>query len=379
MSTVVANSPEADFCAANNQPLRKWSEQKANHWYRQQPWLVGSNYIPATAINQLEMWQADTFDPQRINLELGWAEGLGINVMRVFLHDLLWEEDRTGFSDRLNTFLAIASKHRIRTMLVLFDSCWNPFPQIGIQPPPTPGIHNSGWVQSPGARALSDSSQYQRLENYVRGVVSTFANDSRVLAWDVWNEPDNENIGSYPHIELGGKLRFVDLLLPQVFQWARVANPSQPLTSGVWAGDWSSPAELTSIQRTQLEESDVISFHTYESPEEFEKRATWLRRYGRPLLCTEFMARCTGSTFEGILPLAKAHKVAAMNWGFVAGKTQTFLPWSSWQSPHVSDETNLWFHEVLHTDGTPYCDSEVKAIGELTGAKLKTFAATTGG
>src|SRR6476619_928366 len=89
----------------------KWSEQQARDWYAKQPWLLGSNYNPASAINQLEMWQADSFDPKRIDLELGWAEGLGMNTMRVFLHDLLWEQDSTGFQKRIDTFLEICSKH----------------------------------------------------------------------------------------------------------------------------------------------------------------------------------------------------------------------------------------------------------------------------
>ena len=132
----------------------RWTEQRANDWYAQQPWLVGSNYIPATAINELEMWQADTFDPQRIDLELGWAESIGLNTMRVFLHDLLWQQDAPGFQKRIDTFLTIANKHHIRILFVLFDSCWDPYPQLGKQRDPRPGVHNSGWVQSPGAAAL---------------------------------------------------------------------------------------------------------------------------------------------------------------------------------------------------------------------------------
>ena len=84
---------------------RRWSEQKANDWYAQQPWLVGSNYIPKSAINQLEMWQEATFDPAEIDKELGWAEGLGMNTMRVFLHDLLWQQDAPGFRKRIDQFL----------------------------------------------------------------------------------------------------------------------------------------------------------------------------------------------------------------------------------------------------------------------------------
>src|SRR6185503_19653359 len=149
----------------------KWSEQQARDWYAKQPWLLGSNYNPASAINQLEMWQADSFDPKRIDLELGWAESLGMNTMRVFLHDLLWKQDPEGFKKRLDTFLGIAAKHKIKPMLVLFDSVWDPNPQLGKQRVPRPGVHNSGWLQSPGAKALQDPAEYPRLEAYVKGVV----------------------------------------------------------------------------------------------------------------------------------------------------------------------------------------------------------------
>ena len=103
------------------------------------------------------MWQAETFDPKTIDKELGWAAGIGMNTMRVFLHDLLWQQDAEGFKKRLNEFLRIAEKHQIRPMFVLFDSVWDPFPELGKQRAPKPGVHNSGWVQGPGAKALQDS------------------------------------------------------------------------------------------------------------------------------------------------------------------------------------------------------------------------------
>ncbi|HLM82986.1 MAG TPA: cellulase family glycosylhydrolase [Terriglobales bacterium] len=349
---------------------QRWSEDKANSWYEQQPWLVGSNFIPATAINELEMWQSDTFDPGEIDKELGWAESLGMNTMRVFLHDLLWRQDPAGFKQRVNTFLSIAGKHHIRPIFVLFDSCWDPFPKLGPQHPPIPGVHNSGWVQSPGAVALQDPTQYPRLQEYVEGVVGAFANDSRILAWDVWNEPDGMNDESYVALEPTAKIELVRRLLPRVFEWARSVNPSQPLTSGVWDGDWSSSGTLNPIQHIQLEQSDVISFHNYSWPEDFEDRVEWLERYHRPIICTEYMARSAGSTFDTVLPIAKQHHVAAINWGLVAGKTQTYLPWDSWQRPYVLEKPVVWFHEVFRTDGTPYREREVKIIRALSGKSV---------
>jgi hypothetical protein len=346
---------------------QRWTTEHANEWYSREPWLVGSNYIPAYAANELEMWQADTFNAKRIDTELGWAEGLGMNTMRVFLHDLLWKQDSEGFKKRIDTFLGICERHKIKPLFVLFDSCWDPNPHLGPQPKPRPGIHNSRWVQSPGAEALQDPSQYPRLEAYVKGVVGAFGKDRRVLGWDIWNEPDNTNDSSYGKSEPKNKVQLVLALLPQAFAWARETEPEQPLTSGVWHGDWSAPDKLEPMTKEQLDLSDITSFHNYGVPNDFEKRVKWLQQYGRPLVCTEYMARGENSTFEGILPIAKEYKVGAINWGFVAGKTQTYLPWDSWQHPYVYNPPTVWFHDIFHENGKPYRPSEVAFIRKMTG------------
>ncbi len=346
----------------------RWPEERANAWYAQQPWLVGSNYVPKSAINQLEMWQEETFDPVEIETELTWAEGMGMNTMRVFLHDLLWQQDAAGFRKRIDRFLTIASRHHIRPILVLFDSCWDPLPHLGPQHPPIPGVHNSGWVQSPGAKALADASQYSRLRAYVQGVVGAFARDDRILAWDVWNEPGADNASSYAREELKDKTPRIAALLPQTFQWARDANPVQPLTSGLWAVDTSPDgANLGELQQIQLRESDILTFHNYTWPEFFQREVRWLKKYNRPVICTEYMARSMGSTFDTVLPIAKQEHVGVINWGFVAGKTQTYLPWDSWEHPYIREEPGVWFHEVLRPDGTPYRQAEVDLLRQLTG------------
>jgi hypothetical protein len=353
-------------CPCLHAQAGRWSTEKADAWQAKQPWPVGANYIPEDAINELEMWQAATFNPKEIDRELGWAQDIGMNTMRVFLHDLLWQEDPEGFRHRMDVFLDIAARHHIRPVFVLFDSCWDPFPKLGPQHPPIPGVHNSGWVQSPGARALSDPSQYPRLKGYVEGVVGAFANDPRILAWDVWNEPDNMNQSSYGKEEPPNKVDLILKLLPQVFAWARSVHPVQPLTSGIWQGDWSSFSTLSPMGKVQIENSDIISFHNYGWPEQFEAAIRDLQQYHRPILCTEYMARGAGSLFDLNLPIAKKYKVGAINWGFVAGKTQTYLPWDSWQRPYVLTQPVVWFHDVFHPDGTPYRRQEVDLIRSLT-------------
>ena len=362
------------WCVSGVAAQSRWTEQKAKDWYAAQGWLVGANFVPASAINELEMWQAETFDAKRIDLELAWAESIGMNTMRVFLHDLAYQQDPEGFKKRLNQFLEISAKHKIKPMLVLFDSVWDPNPQIGRQRAPRPGVHNSGWVQSPGAKALANPSEYARLEKYVKDVVGSFAKDKRINSWDIWNEPDNLNGGDYAKQDPSNKGELINRLLPLAFQWARAVKPEQPLTSGVWKGDYAK-GNLDATEKIQIENSDFITFHTYEPAEEFEKRVVFLQKYNRPVVCTEYMARPRGSTFVAILPVGKKYNVGMINWGFVQGKSQTNYPWDSWEKPYVEYEPWIWFHDVFRTDGTPYLREETDLIKRLTG-KVKTMSAT---
>ncbi len=356
----------------------RWTPAEADAWYAKQEWLVGANYTTSNAINQLEMFQADTFDPEAIDRELGWAhKQFGMNTMRVYLHDLLWQQDPQGFIKRVDTFLSIAEKHGIRPMLVLFDSCWDPDPKLGPQHRPIPGVHNSGWVQSPSRHMLVDPANDKHFREYVEGVVGAFANDKRVLAWDLWNEPDNPGGGNYMDKQLKGEQERIAELLPQIFDWARAKKPTQPLTSGVWIGDDWSPgaASLTSIQRTQLERSDVITFHNYEQPEAFVSRVAQLKKYGRPLICTEWLARGAGSNVDTILPIARRENIGMINWGFVDGAIQTRFPWDSWQRPYTMEPPTVWFHDLLKADGTPYRAREAELFRKLAKTPRKSVPA----
>ncbi len=353
------------FCALHSAEAReRWTEAEAKAWAGHQPWATGGNFLPSNAINQLEMWQPETFDPVTIDRELGYAEGVGMKTMRVFLHDLLWKQDAPGFTKRIDQFLAIAAKHHIRPVLVFFDSCWDPYPVLGPQHPPIPGVHNSGWVQSPGKVALMDPAEEPRFEGYIKGVMGAFAKDDRILAWDLWNEPDNTNGGQYHREDPPNKAARVAELLPKVFAWARAANPTQPVTSGIWQGDWTSVETMNPVGRIQVTESDIISFHNYGWPEEFESKIVQLEKLDRPLLCTEYMARGAGSTFDTILPIAYKHHVGAINWGLVVGKSQTNMPWDSWERPYVLAPPTLWFHDVFYADGKPYRLREAELLRE---------------
>lgn len=352
---------------ASAEEAGRWSPDRANRWYQAQGWLVGANYIPASAINQFEMFQADTFDPRRIDTELGWAQFYGHNTARVFLHDQLWAADQRGFQTRLGQFVDIAARHHIKPLFVFFDSCWDPQPRAGRQRAPRPGVHNSGWAQSPGAERLGDPRYVPVMRDYVTAVMTQFRNDNRVLGWDLWNEPDNP-ARQYRNTERSDKEQLVADLLPQVFRWARAVDPSQPLTSGVWRGDWGQPQGRSAISDIQLANSDVVTFHSYAEAAGFESRINELTPMGRPILCTEYMARPRGSTVQSILPVAKRHNVGAINWGLVAGKTQTYFPWETWDRP-ATTVPKVWFHDLIRPEGRPFQDIEVLTVRKLAGSQ----------
>ncbi len=320
----------------------RWTEQRVWDWYLQQPWMVGCNFIPSTAINQLEMWQVDTFNQQVIERELRLAESIGFNTVRVYLHDLLWSEDAAGFKNRIDTFLKIAAASQIKPVFVFFDDCWSQDFALGKQPEPRPGVHNSGWVQSPGTRIVLDPSCWGNLKLYVQDILSSFSNDERIRFWDLYNEPGNNLLGDK---SLG--------LLRSVFEWAREVNLCQPLSVGVWF-------ENTPLNQFQLANSDVITFHDYCPAEHLSAQIATLRAYGRPMICTEYMARGRNSRFETHLPIFKQERVGCLNWGLVNGKTQTNFAWAA-EKP-----SDTWFHDIFYSDGHPYLDVEVEFIRSIT-------------
>jgi hypothetical protein len=322
-----------------------WSPEKANAWYAKHKWINGANFSPSSAINQLEMWQANTYDPKIIDRELGYAEGIGFNTMRVFLHSIAWKEDPKGFKERINRYLAIADKHHIQTLFVFFDDCWNPVAKAGKQPEPKTGVHNSGWVQDPGNR-INEPGEMAMLQKYVTDVLTTFKHDKRILLWDLFNEPGNssKNTGSLD-------------LLSKIFTWARAVNPDQPLSAGLW--DWN----LERLNTFQLTHSDVITYHDYEEPEKHLRVVQLLKANGRPVICTEYMARTRNSTFENSMAILKKENVGAINWGFVSGKTNTIYAWDT-PMPN-GEEPKVWFHDVFRKDGTPFKEDEVKLIKQL--------------
>ncbi len=336
--------------AQTDKTTTRWTEQKANEWAKDKPWLRGTNFTPNSAINQLEMWQKETFDPATIDRELGWAEDIGFNCMRVYLHHVAWEVDKQGFKERINRYLEIADSHGIVTIFVFMDDCWNPTYKPGIQPEPKPGVHNSGWLRDPGDLLFESDNLLPVLKTYVQDILTTFKNDNRIVLWDLYNEPGNS----------GNRNRSLPLL-QNIFEWAREVNPSQPLSVGVWA------TSLKELTKFQLEHSDIITYHNYSDEKNHQKMIDDLKKHNRPMICTEYMARKHKSRFENIMPLLKENHIGAINWGLVSGKTNTIYAWDE-KIPDGS-EPKLWFHDIFRNDGSSYDSTEITVIKRLTDKK----------
>ena len=340
----------------------RWTQDRAQAWSDKVGWLVGCNFAPSTAGNQLEMWQADTFDLATFERELSWAAGLGMNIIRLYLHDLVFAADGDAFLDRIDQVLGLADAVGIGVMPVLFDGVWHPEPALGRQPEPTPRLHNSIWLQSPGSAYLYEEERWDELRPYVDAVLGRFGNDPRVIVWDLFNEPDQLDRDTIISGSRDRKAAAATALCDRVFDWAQEAAPSQPLTVGVWEWGDDNRVVPNDLNRLALERSDIVSFHCYDPAPKLEAVIDGLAEHGRPMLCTEWLARTAGSTVD-LLEVFASRDVGAINWGLVDGRTQTRFPWKSWTEPMDDDEP--WFHELLHVDGRPYDKDEVALFQRL--------------
>lgn len=334
--------------------MERWPIDRVTEWYARQPWIVGFNYLPRTAVNWTELWQAESFDLATIEQELEWAERIGFNAIRTNLQYLVWHHDAAGLHARLDRFLGAAAQRGMRTMLCLFDDCAfsGREPYLGPQDAPVPGIHNSGAAASPGRAVVRDRSRWPDLERYVHDVVSHFGDDDRLLAWDLYNEPGNDAVFTRKAApDPQGSLAPHSMALAEAsFGWARAAAPIQPLTTGVWSLDWRAH------EAPLIELSDFVSFHNYLSLEPLAHQVEELRAVGRPLVCTEWLARGLGSVPETHLPWFARERIGCFHWGLVNGRTQTHLPWPGFEALATDGR---WHHDLMRSDGAPYAAKEI--------------------
>ena len=326
-----------------------WSIEKANDWYKSNAWILGFNYVPSTAVNSTEMWQSESFDVKTMDKELAAASLIGYNSCRVFLQYIVWQHEGEKFTNNFERFLTICKNNKLNVLPIFFDDCAfsGREPYLGKQDDPKPGIHNSGWTASPGFTIADDAFCQENLKLYVQSIINKYKNDERILAWDLYNEPGNSNREAKSH-----------QLLRNAFTWARECSPSQPLTTGIWA--------YKDFDKIVLELSDIISFHDYTNIEITKNRIAMLKKYERPMICTEWLHRPNDNTFNSHMPLYKSENIGIYQWGLVNGKTQTYLNWD--KEKNKEEMPKIWQHDIFTRDLKPYSEVEIKLIKKISGS-----------
>ncbi len=346
-----------------------WTDEQAKQWIAKQKYRAGVNYIPSYAVNQIELWQKETFDIKTIDREFALMRATGFNAVRVFLSDLVFESNPDGFMERFEEFLKTADKYGIGTMVVFFTNGGTDDAKLGKQVVPSQS-HNPGWKKQPSYSILGDKSKWGILEKFVKTVVGKYAKDPRVICWDIFNEPGN--IKSL-HIVGGAKnlsddrikhLKRCSLdLIRESAEWARSCDPQQPVTFGLYK--YKGGEEEKIFNPLQISQSDVISYHTYAPLIDHMRIIKKIRKHtSKPIMCTEWMGRIRGSTFNPILSFHKNNNIWSFPFGFVAGKTQTWRPWPNDDTPEMQ---GIWFHDIYKSDHTPYCPEEVEYIKRILG------------
>ncbi|MBQ9803003.1 MAG: cellulase family glycosylhydrolase [Clostridia bacterium] len=350
--------------------MMKWSKERIWSWYNSRPWFRGCNYMSADCANRIDQWQELGFEERfkTTEDELKLMQETGYNTVRLIIEYAVWKGEHDGFMERFDRYLSLCAKYGISCMIVLANDCMPPkterwqMPYLGEQTYDW-GYHGGkkhsqhGTHKAPAPHFYLDSPDTR--EDYFRMVteiVTKHRDDERICMWDVYNEPGNS--------------RRAELTLPnlkKMFEVVRACNPSQPLTCGVCGmhGDETKPFNETT--QYALDQSDIISYHFYHGYNEHIKVIKRLKKYGRPLLNTEWLGRCLGNDVFTLFPLFYLERIGCWNWGFVAGKYQTYEPWEgTWQRYENGTETAVdftkWFHDLYRPNHRPYDPKEIELI-----------------
>ena len=366
----------AAFCAAGvvfAERTGPWTKEQAWDWYKKQPWIRGCNYMPASCANRADQWQAlgakEHFE--EMDRELAVGEKIGFNAMRIIVELQgfgIWLVDHDGFMSRFEQALQILDKHKMRAIVVLGNDCMRP-KQIWQLPKPGPqpcdiGYHGGRKLSQHGSfpgemghSQVDDPELKPKFYAMCEELLVKYRTDPRILFWNVWNEPGSSGRGE-ASLEP----------LREMFQLAWKIDPVQPLAADVWQGHYGmSEQDKNKAQRLAGQLSDIISYHCYAKFEDHVRIVSKLKRYyGRPLVNTEWLARIQHNDVFDNYPMMFLEGIGAVNWGFVAGKYQTYEPWESmWAQVEKGDprakeyDLTKWFHDLLRPSLRPYDPREI--------------------
>lgn len=363
--------PALNAWSARNAP---WPKEKAWEWYNAQPWIRGCNYMPASAANRVDQWQELGSEARfaEVERELALAEKIGFNTLRIVVEHQgfgVWLAEHDGFMARFERMLSIMQKHGLRAIVVLGNDCSRPkelwkLPKPGVQHYDI-GYHGGRRVTQHGSNPnavgftpLDDPELRPKFYAMCTELMTKYRDDDRILFWNLWNEPGNNN---------RSRLTMKDMR--ELFEIAWKIDPKQPLAADIWTANAGNKGEgYHPVEKLAGELSDIVSFHLYANYNAQKSTITALRaRWGRPMINTEWLARIVGDELRTSYPAFAQERVGAVNWGFVAGKYQTYEPYEPmWKNLFEYRNPNAlvtrWYHDLFRPSHHPYDPEEIAIV-----------------
>lgn len=348
--------------------MEKWTKERAWEWYNKQPWIRGFCYYPSCCLNMIEMWQEYNWDKVKATMEkeMAIAKEWGFNAVRILTLFDLYLDQPEAHLNHLEEFIQICDKNQIKVMVCIGNDCLvsksnYKKPSYGEQEYDL-GYH-SGKAISPHivmnepGYALADEPEYFDLYlEYVEAIISKYAKDERVLLWDIYNEPGNSRRGMMSY-----------KVMEESFKIARKYDTIQPCAACCWSYN-EKDEPYKEIELKALEMSDVILYHGYMNYKKHKRTVKFLKKtYERPLFNTEWLHRIWHNDVEHFFPYFRKNKIAAFNWGFVRGKSQTNEPWewlfNEYHLGHGKDwDFTKWQHDLIRSNLEPYDFKEYEII-----------------
>lgn len=363
----------------------RWSKERIWEWYNSRPWFRGCNYMSADCANRVDQWQELGFEERfkTTEEELKLMQETGFNTVRLIPEYVVWKEEHDGFMERFERYISLCAKYGISCMIVLANDCMPPKTELWKKP--YVGEQTYDWGYHGGKKHsqhgmhegpaphfyLDDADTREDYFDFVRELVTTYKNDERICVWDVYNEPGNS--------------KRKDITLPnlkKMFEIVREIDPIQPLTAGLFMMRSDESIPLCEIEQFSAENSDIITYHFYRDYNAHVQVIKRLKKFGRPLMNTEWLGRCLHNDIFDLFPLFYLEKIGCYNWGFVAGKYQTYEPWeATWQKYALGKETNVdftkWFHDLYRPNHRPYDPKEIAVIKRFCKAADRDYADET--
>ena len=301
--------------------------------------IRGFNYQPSYASRGFEVWEY--FSPESWRTEIGRGKQFfpKMDAIRFWLDIQSYYRAPSVFIKKLEKAMQIISDFDCKAMPTLFNR-WH---TVG-------AAHDWGGVYVdhfwPRCNLGAD---LQTFDNYLRDIVSHYKGDSRILMWDLCNEPQLRRLDEMSQPEKQAEYQW----LSHIRDIVKSLNPSAPLTIG--ALHYGDPVKILEPLM------DVICCHPYlgwdngEMANGLDELVALANEKDKPLIANE---TCCGSLDD-----TKRMQIIDKTLKLLSERGIGFMPWILHYSrvPHANREfcPGLEYMAFIEQDGTLRSGHEV--------------------